>query len=54
MNRPETGTASVRQKALSARRQLQGEKAFTKRDKETGQYMDVKKDEKFKGVRKED
>lgn len=32
---------------------LQGEKAFTKRDKETGQFMDVKKDEKFKGIRKE-
>jgi hypothetical protein len=33
--------------------ELQGEKAFTKRDTESGQFMDVKEGEKFKGVRKE-
>jgi hypothetical protein len=33
--------------------ELQGEKAFTKRDKETGQFKEVKAGEKFKGVRTE-
>jgi hypothetical protein len=34
--------------------QIQGEEHWTKRDKNTGQFMDQKADEeKFKGVRKE-
>jgi hypothetical protein len=34
--------------------QMEGEERWTKRDKETGQFMDQKKeDEKFKGVRRE-
>jgi len=33
---------------------IEGEEHWTKRDKETGQFMDQKADdEKFKGVRKE-
>jgi len=33
---------------------LMGKSAWTKRSKESGQFMDVKKDEKkFKGVRRE-
>jgi hypothetical protein len=32
---------------------IKGEKQWTKRDKETGQFMDNKEPEKFKGVRKE-
>lgn len=32
---------------------LQGETVFTKRDKDTGQFMDQKEETKFKGVRKE-
>ena len=33
---------------------IEGEEHWTKRDKETGQFMDQKKnDEKFKGVRRE-
>ena len=33
---------------------MMGEEHFTKRSKETGQFMDVKADDKkFKGVRKE-
>lgn len=44
--------------AVRKRTQLEtpvmGEARFTKRDKETGQFMDQKKDgRKFKGVRKE-
>jgi hypothetical protein len=34
---------------------MMGEDQWTKRDKETGQFMDVKEDDdKFKGVRQED
>lgn len=33
--------------------ELDGEKHFTKRDKETGEFLANKDDEKFKGVRKE-
>jgi hypothetical protein len=45
--------------AVRKRTQLEtpvmGETRFTKRDKETGQFMDQKADgKKFKGVRKED
>ena len=32
---------------------LQGKAAFTKRSKESGRFMDVKKKKKFKGVRTE-
>jgi hypothetical protein len=32
---------------------MDGEERWTKRDKETGQFMDQKEDEKFKGVRRE-
>jgi hypothetical protein len=33
---------------------IQGEEQWTKRDKDTGQFMDQKQDgEKFKGVRRE-
>ncbi len=33
---------------------MQGEKHWTKRDRETGQFIDVKEDDaKFKGVRRE-
>jgi hypothetical protein len=32
---------------------LQGKAAFTKRDKNDGKFMSVKKGKKFKGVRKE-
>jgi hypothetical protein len=33
---------------------IEGEEHWTKRDKDTGQFMDQKKDdEKFKGVRRE-
>ena len=32
---------------------LQGKAAFTKRSKESGRFMDVKKKKKFKGVRRE-
>jgi hypothetical protein len=32
---------------------MQGERQWTKRDKTSGQFMDNKKPEKFKGVRKE-
>jgi len=35
--------------------QVMGETAWTKRNKESGQFMDVKKSsKKFKGVRRED
>lgn len=47
-----------RQGAVKKRSQLktkiEGEEHWTKRDKESGQFMDQKKDdEKFKGVRRE-
>ena len=47
-----------RQGAVKKRSQLktkvEGEGHWTKRDKETGQFLDQKKDgEKFKGVRRE-
>jgi hypothetical protein len=47
-----------RQGAVKKRAQLktkiEGEEHWTKRDKETGQFMDQKKDDgKFKGVRRE-
>jgi hypothetical protein len=47
-----------RQGAVKKRSQLktkiEGEDHWTKRDKESGQFMDQKKDgEKFKGVRRE-
>jgi hypothetical protein len=32
---------------------IEGEKQWTKHDKETGQFMDNKEPDKFKGVRKE-
>jgi hypothetical protein len=32
---------------------IEGEKQWTKRDKETGQFMDNKEPDKFKGVRRE-
>ncbi len=32
---------------------LQGKSAWTKRSKKSGQFMDVKKKKKFKGVRRE-
>lgn len=32
---------------------IEGEDQWTKRDKETGQFMDNKEGDKFKGVRKE-
>lgn len=49
---------SARKGAVKKRTQLKtkmdGEEHWTKRNKENGQFMDVKKDaEKFKGVRKE-
>jgi len=48
----------ARKGAVRKRTQLKtkvmGEEHYTKRSKETGQFMDEKKDEKkFKGVRKE-
>lgn len=56
VNKP-TGD-NARKGAVRKRTQLQthieGEKAWTKRSMETGQFMDQKKDgKKFKGVRKE-
>lgn len=33
--------------------EVMGEMAWTKRDRETGEFMQVKKGEKFKGVRRE-
>lgn len=32
---------------------IEGEKQWTKRDKDTGQFMDNKAPDKFKGIRKE-
>jgi hypothetical protein len=41
-------------KRTQLKTKMVGEKHWTKRDKENGQFMDVKADEeKFKGVRKE-
>jgi len=41
-------------KRTQRKRQLMGKTAWTKRSKESGRFMDVKKDPmKFKGVRKE-
>lgn len=46
-----------RQGAVKKRTQLEtkieGETQWTKRDKETGQFMDNKEPDKFRGVRKE-
>lgn len=48
---------NARKGAVKKRTQLKtamnGEEHWTKRSKENGQFMDVKADEKFKGVRKE-
>lgn len=51
-------TDDARKGAVKKRTQLKtamnGEEHWTKRDKKTGQFMDVKADDhKFKGVRKE-
>ena len=41
-------------KGTHLKTKVMGEEHYTKRSKETGQFMDEKKDEKkFKGVRKE-
>lgn len=51
-------TDDARKGAVKKRTQLKtamnGEEHWTKRDKKTGQFMDVKADDqKFKGIRKE-
>ena len=55
VNKPTGDTA--RKGAVKKRTQLktamQGKKQWTKRDKSTGEFMDNKKGNKFKGVRKE-
>jgi hypothetical protein len=40
-------------KRTQLKAKLQGKDAFTKRNKDSGRFMNVKKGKKFKGVRKE-